>query len=323
MFDNFELVLSDNAEEKWQNLTGTILDPDRTAARFDAEMHRFYLRYTDNRARDVMFGYLAHLTKSHDTDTRDHADRMETLYRYSNRLPGTQATMNADQIKEVIFASFPETWQRDYIRGGNDLQVATLPDIVQYMANEKVFADNDEQRKRKGGGNNVNPGREPKRQKNGNGNGKGSNKQGGSPCRLHNGTHQWKDCFNNPRNPKYKGPFRGRNDRGGRGGQGNGGRNDRGGRGGNTQNRGGYHQNNNGQGGQNYYNNNNERRNNNNGADGFHNQGPAGAAPPNQDRRVRFADQQPQQQGEHYFNMVGGANGVGGMQNFGWNGQRY
>eukprot|EP00957_Ditylum_brightwellii_P067886 5154194-Ditylum_brightwellii.AAC.1 len=51
----------------------------------------------------------------------------------------------------MIFDQHPEKWRKAYIRAGNNLRNQSLAEIIQYMTNEKAFADaEDNQKKRKG-----------------------------------------------------------------------------------------------------------------------------------------------------------------------------
>eukprot|EP00957_Ditylum_brightwellii_P018009 1356970-Ditylum_brightwellii.AAC.1 len=45
LFDNFEEVLTDSAEEKWDTLTSGIDQLSRSADRFDHAIKEFYLKY--------------------------------------------------------------------------------------------------------------------------------------------------------------------------------------------------------------------------------------------------------------------------------------
>lgn len=103
MFNNQESILKDTALDNGENQTLNIDEDDRDMEHFDEEIQAFHLCYCDNCARDTMFFYVSQLVKAHNTDTRDHADRMETLYCYSIKLSGTQHAMNNSQTKEAIF----------------------------------------------------------------------------------------------------------------------------------------------------------------------------------------------------------------------------
>jgi hypothetical protein len=74
LFDNFEEILTDSAEEKWENIVAGIGAAGRTANQFNTEMTNFYLRYVDNEARDTMFKYLPTCRKPRDVEPRTHVD---------------------------------------------------------------------------------------------------------------------------------------------------------------------------------------------------------------------------------------------------------
>ena len=48
----------------------------------------------------------------------------------------------------MIFGSFPENWQKQYIRAGKNITMDSLADIIQFMSNEKAFADNDDKKRK-------------------------------------------------------------------------------------------------------------------------------------------------------------------------------
>jgi hypothetical protein len=130
LFDNFEEILTDSAEEKWENLVAGIGVAARTPARLDIEMTNFYLHYVDNEARDTMFKYLPTCCKPRDIEPRTHVDRMETLMRYSNVLIGTEPALNPQQKKNLIFETFPVKWRQNYIRAGKSVTTDYFADIV-------------------------------------------------------------------------------------------------------------------------------------------------------------------------------------------------
>ena len=58
LFDNFEEVVMNNAEDKWENVVSGIPNNQRTIARFDQAIKQYYLHYCDHEARDAMFEYV-------------------------------------------------------------------------------------------------------------------------------------------------------------------------------------------------------------------------------------------------------------------------
>ena len=236
LFDNFAEVVAGKAEDKWETLTVNIAPQDRTPQRFREVMDTFYLSYCDEEARDTMFKYLRKWKKNFKSEAGEHADRMETLVRYANRLPGLEPQLNDDQIKLLIFESFPVKWQHAFIQSGRRIANEPLAKVVQYMKDEKSFLDIAHKNKRRrdddGGSNSYRgPYRGRGRGRNQNRSGRGRGRDGnnyGNVCKLHGG-HDWADCFDNPNGRNY---MPNRNRGGGRGfqrgrGQWRGGRGDR------------------------------------------------------------------------------------------------
>ena len=79
LFDNFEEVLVDTAEEKWENLVSVVPEAQRTVNWVDEEMKKFYLHFVDNEERDAMTKYLPTCKKARETEQHTHSDQMETL----------------------------------------------------------------------------------------------------------------------------------------------------------------------------------------------------------------------------------------------------
>ena len=183
-------------------------------------------------------------------EPRDHANCMQILYRYSNLLPGMEREKTMDQQKLLIFRTFPDTWRRAYIRAGRKVETDTLQDIIDFMTNEKGFADAEDKdkkgkNKRESQVHLESPTNKKNHQERNNGRGgRGQNNQQivgpNDPCPHHFGNHTWSQCFNNPdgvnfcprnnnnnnmnaRNAARGGRFgRGNNGRGGGPGRGNG-----------------------------------------------------------------------------------------------------
>jgi hypothetical protein len=233
MFDNFEEVLQDTALEKWETRIGNIAPVDRTMGRFDQAIGEYLLEYVDPLAKDYMIKYLKDFRRPMHTKPRDHATRIETLIRYTNRLPGTEPNITLQQTKNMIFESFPVAWRQSWIRAGKSLVTNTLAELVQFMANEQSFADDKDKIKKKDGSGNKTKesyrngnhqggrsgrgGGRKRRDREGGRGGRGGNhrdnkysKNGPSPdddCPIHGG-HLWRKCNQNPRGDNYN-PARG------------------------------------------------------------------------------------------------------------------
>ena len=132
LFDNFAKVVSNQAENKWETLTGNLTAQQKTVARFRNLINDFYLSYCGDDSRDTMFAYLQKFNKPYSVAAGVHADRMEILVKYANKLPGMEPEMNDDQKK---------TWQHTYIQSGRRIQSENLICVVQYIKDDKSLDD--------------------------------------------------------------------------------------------------------------------------------------------------------------------------------------
>jgi hypothetical protein len=243
LFTNFEEVLVDTALTNWEDIIDPIDAADKSDVRFDAAIQEMYRKYVGAEARDTQLEYFKTLRKPMKSDPLTHSSRMLTLARYGNRLPGTEPPLTDLQVKKCIFHSFPQAWQQQFVRTGQHVATPQLSDIIEFMSNEKSFADakapsqdqKEKQVKGNGGDHKKRKGRFADRDK-----GKFKAKAFSPPaadeiCRIHGG-HTWGKCFNNPRGTNAKGRGKGgrnggRGGRGGYQGRGNGGRGNGNGRG--------------------------------------------------------------------------------------------
>ena len=187
-----------------------------------------------------MLKYLRLLKKPYKVPAGEHSDRMETLVDYANRLSGMEPALTIDQIKLLIFESYPPRWQHTYIQSGRRITNETLPQVIQYMKDEKSFTDGNadkNKRKRDQDGNRSSQSSCRGGSYYGRGRGRDRGRTTGhymhrgrpNPCRKHNGQHDWMECFDNEYSPNFmpnrnpgrggRGFDRGRNQysRGGRG----------------------------------------------------------------------------------------------------------
>ena len=116
-------------------------DADKTPTHFELALQEMYRKYVGAEARDVQFEYYRSIQKPLKASTLDHSSRMLTLARYGNKLPGNEPVLTDDQVKKCIFSSFPLTWQQQYIRSRQRVANTPLSDIIEFMSNEKIFAD--------------------------------------------------------------------------------------------------------------------------------------------------------------------------------------
>eukprot|EP00957_Ditylum_brightwellii_P208520 15357851-Ditylum_brightwellii.AAC.1 len=180
-----------------------------------------------------MFEYLRLLRRPTKVQPRDHSNRVETLVRFSNKLPGLSPDMNSDQVKQMVFDQHPEAWRKFYIRSRTSLATDTLADIVQFMSNEKGFADGDDEKRqcKRQHDNNYHNKQKNKKQKMGNNNDKEKGEWDlyqGVPdtanCPKHGSGHTSGECKHNPfkklakKRKMNSGQYRGNQQQGGQGG---------------------------------------------------------------------------------------------------------
>ena len=104
LFDNSAEVVAGKAEDNWEILTVNIAHQNRTPQRFREVMDTSYLSYCDEETRDIMFKYLRKWKKKFKSEAGEHVNRMETLVRYANRLPGLEPVQPSIYTYRVLRA---------------------------------------------------------------------------------------------------------------------------------------------------------------------------------------------------------------------------
>jgi hypothetical protein len=151
-WNEFEEVLDDTAEQKWINHVNPIAANQRTAQRFEQCLLEFVHSYAGSpEPRDVLKEYISsdECRKPRNVDPDVHAARIETLCRFANRLAGDEPQYDEETTKKAVFSSFPEKWQREYLKSGKSYVNDGMEDIVGYMNLIKGMADEDEEKKGK------------------------------------------------------------------------------------------------------------------------------------------------------------------------------
>ena len=188
---NFDEVLDSVAESKWTARITNIAPQARTENRLKSEIKWLIGTYAESDfPRDVLIEYLKGpgCKKPFAKSPQEHADRMEVLIRIANRLDGTAPNIDDSNTKKIIFESFRDDWQTDYLKSGNVVANQTLTQIISYMSLCKSVSDSKvDNRKRNSGDNNGN-----------------KNKKKKQICPIHTrSNHTWDDCSLNPRSANY------------------------------------------------------------------------------------------------------------------------
>ena len=232
-FKYFPRIL-DQVSLRWWNNKMVRFAPDVawTQAEFDQLFKEFVTHESGSvNPRDDLVAYLSteECKKPRKVDVRTHANRIETLCLYANRLAGVKPPLTEGEITRIIFHSFPNSWLNDFrLARGNPTQLS-CDTIMEYFMTKKAVQDHaeDQNKKRKKEESDNNKPKHGKKQK---------GNSDTNMCRKHK-THLWSECSENPKSKNYylnpKSPFyrggRGGGRDGGRGGynggRGNGGRN--------------------------------------------------------------------------------------------------
>ena len=256
-FNKWKEILGGTAKSKWRNVIASMGEFERNQENFNRARATLRQKYCGGEeGKDNMIVWLGKVKRPVGTDVEDHIDRMETLCRYTNKMAGDEPDIDEVKKKKFIFDSFPDSWKIKFKRG-KKLANTSLDDLQIFMTNEKKYADLEAKKHEKKNNKNNDNNKDNGGKKNDKNNKRKNDGKdaGNTPCRIHNGQHLWKDCYNNRNGRNYR-PNGGRGGRGGRwnnnnpgrGGQGNGGRGGRGNGGYNNQNN-----NNNNNQGQNYH----------------------------------------------------------------------
>ena len=154
-WDQFDDVLDQVSEKKWDSQTKNIAANQRTNNRFDTEIEEFIQSYAqDPNPKDILLKYIKDKCKKpYKKSSQEHADRMISLISFANELRGTEPDVDEDNRKKIIFESFPNQWQLDFKKSGKTVVGSDLTEIISYMNLCKGEADEKESsRKRKASG---------------------------------------------------------------------------------------------------------------------------------------------------------------------------
>ena len=72
--------------------------------------------------------------------------RIELMCKYVNCLQGMHQELTEEEIKKLIFETFPVRWQQDYKKVKWPLATETIPKMVEFMKLCKDVSDVDERK---------------------------------------------------------------------------------------------------------------------------------------------------------------------------------
>ncbi|MFM7530878.1 MAG: hypothetical protein ACKO63_20745 [Nodosilinea sp.] len=232
-FNYFRRILDQVSQRWWRNRVAQLpQNAPRTMDEFNTVFEEFVTAESGClNPRDALIAYLEteECKKHRKADVRTHANRIENLCHYANRLTGVRGDLTQAEITRVIYNSFPNHWLNEFrLARGNPNNVGRDV-IMEFFMTKKAVQDHAEDQHKKRKSKDEKDSTDNNKNKGKNNNKK--NKQGneGQMCRKHK-THLWSECSDNPKSKNYylnpKSPFfRGNRDdtrSGGRGGYGRG-----------------------------------------------------------------------------------------------------
>jgi len=126
--------LSVDAQTKWRDLTENHRQYPPTLngykQAFSAFIKEEYCNAED--AKDIMHTYLrsSECKKPSNVSCKQHADRMEQLFKYTSKLQGYGSTLSNTERRTILLHSFPDDWIDDYCRIRRGIQEHTTVQII-------------------------------------------------------------------------------------------------------------------------------------------------------------------------------------------------
>ena len=115
----YERTLSESAKDTWRTIVAEHPFPDPpTIAHFNGIYDIFVSRIGGRYARDDMWKFFrsSECRKPFATEVREHVNRMGTIKRYTNLLPGREPIITEASHMNHVVESFPEKWQMEFLK---------------------------------------------------------------------------------------------------------------------------------------------------------------------------------------------------------------
>ena len=193
LFDNVDLLLEDRAADYLETIINQMAT---TVLNFDACMETFRIIYSSSDSRDIMYQYLSSskCTRPKDVEVIDHRCRMETMFRYADRLAGMEPLMSSNMKRKTLILSFHLTHVLAYKSAGNKIDVNTsIDDVMEFMKLQKQAHDASDRKKKRDKPNGQNDNEKDKKKEKQGDKKKDDktkfNDSGQELCKKHNDTH--------------------------------------------------------------------------------------------------------------------------------------
>ena len=184
------------------------MNNQKTKEKLKTKQETFIQTHTgSSNPRDIILDYVRSdkdCKKRRNTSNQAHASKIESLINIANRLKGTEPKQTANDIKRIIFNTFPEKWRDQCKLANNNFATDTLTDILTYFNACKTNADKEilkaeRTKKRQGRGTQKNKNDDRIRVA------RQNERQIRKMCRRpgHRG-HTWHMCYDNPNGPNFR-----------------------------------------------------------------------------------------------------------------------
>ena len=197
-------LLGPQHKTTWDTVISTVAPGDAVTTEEQVqEIHQaFALNFMEPVARRRQKRYMASgtIAKPRGWSTRQAANRLTTLNRYLQYLPGHAANFSEEELKDMLVDLHSPAYQHLLARASYDTDKHSFLELTNYLQSLSLIEETLNRSKTHA------PGEAKAHKKNKNL--KHKSKLGKAQCRKHpNHEHTWADCWQNPKNANKKKPF--------------------------------------------------------------------------------------------------------------------
>ena len=194
-------LLSQTHKTTWENCVqqvvpgGAVTTDEEVTEIFEA----FSLTFMSPTARRKQKRYMSSgaIQKPVGWSSRQVANRLTTLNRYLQYLPGTAGEFNEEELKDMLVDCHAPVYQHLMARANYDIDQQSYLQVMQYLQNLTLLEESFNQGGNKNRGNSEEKTVHKKNKHN-------KLKHGKAHCRKHpHGEHTWADCRDNPKSKNY------------------------------------------------------------------------------------------------------------------------
>ncbi len=146
-FEVFPRTLEQEMEDAWEPAVAALgPNPAQTEENFDQALKTFIAAHATGRDRHALVQQLSHPTKPKDMAVQAYHHRLLELNNAVELLPGTKPKLTDEQLKQALYDGMPQTWQKQFISGGNQYETMDMAELVAYFRELESIDRTDQQR---------------------------------------------------------------------------------------------------------------------------------------------------------------------------------